>query len=462
MTYPYGTRGAPVVGNGLGGLPRRLAPAAAPQGLQYAETTVAVSGKCSTGNQIFRGLSGRAYAWPTLLGSGPGRVQLGVYRERSQAVVNQASNSNSSIYVQPTAAHPDGSAVYAAYWQSFGNLPGTCNFYNANGDVVDGVSISNGGNAGNAVSAFSPNGVHAIVAFQYSGSSDNPNVPSDRCYYRRGGGKTVVVTTLSLSVVACAVNNVGKVAFGMIDGNSAFSVRIYHETTNTQERSATFGNPNQNRCFIATAPDGKFLVAYGNMMAVYDPTNGDRTNHTMPGECYGLYVTNSGEILWAIASGSGTVNYSLRKYTYPAISLVQSNNNIISSSSSSNLYFSEEPVTNRLAITSRFWGAAIYESDWTTLFVGSAAGGWDPPGQLVFAPFGGYSYFVAQSFQAIRFERAATYSDSVVLAGVALENISSPSASGVPIRMQTSGVNAISADFRSVGGIALITSGLTP
>ena len=30
MTYPYGTRGAPVVGSGLGGLPRRLVPASTP------------------------------------------------------------------------------------------------------------------------------------------------------------------------------------------------------------------------------------------------------------------------------------------------------------------------------------------------------------------------------------------------------------------------------------------------
>jgi hypothetical protein len=464
MTYPYGAKGAPVVGNGLGGLPRRATTGPSGlQGLQYAERTVSVVGKCASNNYVFKGESGKSYGWPSLFGNGSsGLVQLGQYAQRSISTLNQAQNSNGSIYVQPTAGHANGFSVYAAYWQSFGNLPGTANYYNANGDVVDGVSISNGGNAENTVSAFSPDGTKAVIGYQYGPSSDNPNVAVDRCYYRFGVGiKKVVSTGYTLSVVGIAVNNTGKVAIALVNSDSAqLSVRIYNESTDNQDRSATFGNP--SRRFITTASDGKFLIASDNTLWVYDPVTGSTSSTAMPGDCQGLYFTNSGHVLWAIQSTSSDPrNYSLRKYSYPAISLVGSYNNVLTSAYTygTGLYFNEEPGTNRLAITNRYHGLYIFESDWATAV---STYGFGFAGQAVFAPFGGFSFFIETGYQSFRYEYAATYGDKVLLAGIALESVGAPSKDGVNIRMQTSGVKTISADFRSVGGIALITSGLTP
>jgi hypothetical protein len=113
MTYPYGTKGAPVVGNGLGGLPRRAvataaAVAAGPR--LFERIGDAVTTTTSVGNP------GLPVLWGRIIGDSPGKM----FFKNARLFFDPNTGGNSAVYIISGAQYSDSGVISSLSESQFG------------------------------------------------------------------------------------------------------------------------------------------------------------------------------------------------------------------------------------------------------------------------------------------------------------------------------------------------------
>jgi hypothetical protein len=115
MTYPYGTKGAPVVGNGLGGLPRRA---------------VAAAAAVATGPRLFERVGNFAQVNTSVSsGAGPspwGR-KIGVNEGKAFFKLTRIDGGGNTIYTLSGASYSDSGVTGALSESNFGTTASVWN-----------------------------------------------------------------------------------------------------------------------------------------------------------------------------------------------------------------------------------------------------------------------------------------------------------------------------------------------
>lgn len=340
MTYPYGTKGAPVVGNGLGGLPRRAVAAAPSVVTPTIEPSYSLFAQ-GNANWV------RIYR-PEQLGNGTQSNISGL----SQATRSVDISPNGKFFAVGLAASPF-IAVYSANNGVFTRLADPAvlptaagwevRFFANNRFLVSGQGAAvlsyqisdNVVTRVEQVDGLSSSGVSSKNTFAFSsnfqiGAILTNTSPFVRCYTQANGSFTALdPVDVSLPAAARWVTLSGDGVYMAIGLNGSPFLSIYKRVGNRFEKLADPSSmPTAAGDVGAFAPDASgFFEDNGNQGTTFYSRSGDvftrgsaLSGGSRPSSVYGLVYTKDGRFLVRVgsfsAASSGLWRVSGTTYTF--------------------------------------------------------------------------------------------------------------------------------------------------